>query len=38
MIRVAILKFDREIIDDNEADALHILGWARSSFEKEKPK
>lgn len=36
MISVAILKFDREIIDDNEADALHILGWARSNFEKEK--
>ena len=36
MIRIAAIKFSREIIDDNEADALHILAWARDTFEKEK--
>ena len=36
MIRIAVVKFSREIIDDNEADALHILAWARNTFEKEK--
>jgi len=38
MISLATVKFKRKIIDDNEADALHILGWARDSFEKEKIK
>lgn len=36
MISMAMKKFNREIIDDNEADALHILAWTKDSFEKEK--
>jgi len=36
MVIVATEKFNRKVIDDNEADALHILAWARDTFEKEK--
>ena len=36
MVSIATVNFKRKIIDDNEADALHILGWARNSFDKEK--
>ena len=34
MVSLATVKFKRKIIDDNEADALHILAWAQDSFEK----
>ncbi len=36
MISAAMKKFNREITDDNEADALHILAWTRENFDKEK--
>ena len=36
MISIAGTKFNRNIIDDNEADALHILAWAQDSVEKGK--
>ena len=36
MVKAAVKKFQRVVVDDNEADALHILAWAQDTFEKEK--
>jgi len=36
MIKKAKEKWGEDIIDDNQADALHILDWARKEFKEER--